>query len=213
VSAYVDMGLSGKQDPAEAVARIEDFFRARTETFLREKGIAQDAVAAVAAVSWAAPGLALGMARAVERLRGDRSFELLITGVKRVGNILPKEMKRYGVPWGVIEEMWLRNGTHGPVRFEARRFEDEAEHALHEAVRRALPTLEESETDADFGSVFAALAALGPVIDRYFDRVLVNSPDPALRANRQQFLAAVFALFSRYADFSRIVEESKTASG
>lgn len=211
VNAYVEAGLGGKQDPQEAVSRIEEFFRARTETFLRDQGIPQDVVAAVAAVSWGSPAVALGRARAVERLRGNASFELLITGVKRVGNILPKDLKMYGVGWDALEEAWLRGGALGRVRFEAARFEDEAEHALHDAVRRALPSLEASESGADFGAAYNALAALGPVIDRYFDRVLVNAPDPALRANRQQFLAAVFALFSKYADFSRIVEDSRSA--
>jgi glycyl-tRNA synthetase beta chain len=66
-----------------------------------------------------------------------------------------------------------------------------------------------AEARTDYAAVFASLAALGPAIDRYFDHVLVNSPDPLLRANRHRFLAAVFALFSKYADFSHIVEQGK----
>jgi glycyl-tRNA synthetase beta chain len=211
VDLYHRNGLGGKRDPAGVIPQIEDFFRARTETFLRDKGFAHDVVAAVGAVAWSTPGVALGRAKAIRHLRGNRAFELLITGVKRVGNILPKDMKVYGADWREVEAAWLGDGTlAGRVRFDAGRFEDEAEHGLCEEVRKAIPRLAQSESESDFASVFATLSALGPTIDRYFDRVLVNCPDPALRSNRHQFLAAVFALFSKYADFSHIVEEGKT---
>ena len=64
----------------------------------------------------------------------------------------------------------------------------------------------------DISSVLGVLSELGPTIDTYFDKVLVNCDDKKLRASRHEFLAAVFVLFSRYADFSFIVEETTTPS-
>jgi len=225
VDAYVRMGLGGKRDPAEAVSQIEDFFRGRTETFLRDKGIAHDVVSAVSAVSWSTPGLALRRARAIQHLRGNRAFELLITGVKRVGNILSRNMKTYGAGWDVLEEAWLgsealtpraadpgQRTARGHFHFDPSLFEDEAEKLLCEEIGKAIPRMIESDSEGDFGSILTILSGLGPAIDHYFERVLVNCPDPALKANRHQFLAAAFGLFSRYADFSRIVEEGKTAA-
>jgi glycyl-tRNA synthetase beta chain len=231
VDAYAGAGLGGKRGPSEVVPLIEDFFRARTETFLRDKGIAHDVVSAVGAVAWSRPGLAMATARAIAHLRGNRAFELLITGVKRVGNILAKDVKVYGADWSGIERIWAggaapsvqagaggqagRAGMAAPaglVHFDADRLEDEAERALYDEVRKLLPRLQQSEARSDLASVFARLSELGPAIDRYFDRVLVNCPDPALRANRHRFLAAVFALFSKSADFSLIVEEGKTSA-
>ena len=210
VDGYVSAGLGGKRDPAAVVSEVEDFIRTRTETFLKDQGIAPDAVAAVCAVSWQSPGIALGRARAMERLRGDRAFELLITGAKRVANILPREAKAYGTSWEAIEETWVRGGTaSGTAPFDPARFEDEDERGLFAAIREAVPRVRSAEARTDYAAVFASLAALGPAIDRYFDHVLVNSPDPLLRANRHRFLAAVFALFSKYADFSHIVEQGK----
>jgi glycyl-tRNA synthetase beta chain len=58
----------------------------------------------------------------------------------------------------------------------------------------------------DFASVLDILSGLADPIDDYFDDVLVNCEDQELRANRHEFLAAVFLVFSRYADFSCIVE-------
>ena len=212
VDGYTAMGLGGKRDPGEVVSQVEDFIRTRSETFLKDKGIAPDVVAAVGAVAWSTPGVAYTRSKAMERLRGDRAFELLVTGAKRVGNILSREMKVYGAPWDAIEEVWVRGGTlSGGAPFDAARFEDEEERALHGEIREAVPRMRTADASSDYGTVFSALSKLGPAIDRYFDHVLVNSPDPLLRANRHRFLAAVFALFSKYADFSHIVEQGKTA--
>jgi glycyl-tRNA synthetase beta chain len=211
VEGYVSAGLGGKRDSREVAAEVEDFIRIRTETFLKDKGIAPDAVAAVGAVVWQTPGVALRRAKAIERLRGDRAFELLITGAKRVGNILGRESKTFGSSWETIENTWLRGGAAGDAApFDPARFEDDEERALHAAIREALPRIRTAESESDYASVFAALAKLGPVIDRYFDHVLVNTPDPLVRTNRHRFLAAVFSLFSKYADFSLIVEQGKT---
>ncbi len=223
VGGYVRMGLGAKREPAEAISQIEEFFRGRTETFLRDKGIAHDVVGAICAVSWSTPGLALRQARAIQHLRGNRAFELLITGVKRVGNILSRDMKTYGAPWEVLGEAWLgsdapaggaagasqRKGP-GHFRFDSGRFEDEAEGLLCEEIKKAIPRMMDADRAGDFGAILKILSELGPAIDRYFERVLVNCPDAVLKANRHQFLAAAFALFARYADFSRIVEEGKT---
>jgi len=107
--------------------------------------------------------------------------------------------------------VWVRGGTlSGGAPFDAARFEDEEERTLHGEIREAVPRMRIADATSDYGTVFSALSKLGPAIDRYFDHVLVNSPDPLLRANRHRFLAAVFALFSKYADFSHIVEQGKT---
>ncbi|UCG52518.1 MAG: glycine--tRNA ligase subunit beta [Candidatus Latescibacterota bacterium] len=211
VAAYTESGLGQDARPAEVSRQLEEFFRLRTETFLKEKGIAYDVVAAVGAVAWSTPATALARARAMQNSRGDKAFELLITGAKRVGNILPPEAKVLGAEWGALEEAFLGSGQLSATgRFDPGRFEDDAEHNLHRAVQRVIPDMIRYEASSDVTAVFGILSGLGPRIDEYFDRVLVNCPDESLRANRQQFLASVFALFSRYADFSFIVEEEKT---
>ena len=48
------------------------------------------------------------------------------------------------------------------------------------------------------------LATLRPQIDAFFDQVLVNDPDQALRNNRVALLAEVHALFGHVADLSRL---------
>ena len=55
------------------------------------------------------------------------------------------------------------------------------------------------------GENLPEVASLRPVVDRYFDKVLVNAPDVRVRANRLAFLAQLLAKFSSVADFSEIV--------
>jgi glycyl-tRNA synthetase beta chain len=51
----------------------------------------------------------------------------------------------------------------------------------------------------------SSIAALRPVIDGFFDNVMVNHPDQDIRRNRLAFLRSILADFSRIADFTEIV--------
>ncbi len=213
LEAYEELGLGKDKARDEVLAQLIDFFRVRTETFLKDNGIAYDVVGAVGAVAWSTPGIALDRARAVQKLRGDKAFELLITGAKRVGNILGKDMKAYGVKWDALENAWVGGGSlPGGAVIDADRFEEDAETALFEEIRRVVPRMAKFDAADDISSVLAVLSELGPTIDAYFDKVLVNCDDKRLRESRHAFLAAVFILFSRYADFSFIVEEMTSPS-
>ena len=97
--------------------------------------------------------------------------------------------------------------------FATANFSDAAETALYDAVSAALPDLASANNNGDVEGALRRLSQLGPVIDAYFDAVLVNSDDEAVRDNRHAFLAAIFALFSQYADFSHIVESGRVAAG
>ena len=49
------------------------------------------------------------------------------------------------------------------------------------------------------------VAELRPLIDRFFDTVMVNAPDPKIRENRLSMLSDMLRKFSSIADFSEIV--------
>ena len=91
--------------------------------------------------------------------------------------------------------------------------EDDAEMELYDAIRDAVPRLKDSDSRSDVTAILHTLSDLGPTIDSYFDRVLVNCADARIRENRHHFLSAIFAMFSKYADFSHIVEEGKVSVG
>jgi glycyl-tRNA synthetase beta chain len=77
-----------------------------------------------------------------------------------------------------------------------------AEQALH----RALSAVHEPVTDAlsrgDYTGALTQLAKLRAEVDAFFDGVMVNDPDPRLRANRLALLADLRKLFSGVADLS-----------
>lgn len=186
-----------------------EFVEGRVGAFLKESGVAYDVADAVLAVAWPEPGVALARAHALARLRGDRAFERLITGVKRVANILPKERRRLASTWESVA------GSLGdpPSRpsFDPARFQDPAEHGLWDAVKGSVREIPKLEDKSSFGAVLGALSRLADPIDTYFDAVLVNAEDRAVRENRISFLAEIFALFGRYADFQAIVEQGRSA--
>ena len=76
------------------------------------------------------------------------------------------------------------------------------ERALHEGLLRVrTPVLDDLAARA-YQSAFERLAALRPVVDAFFDQVLVNDPDQALRDNRFALLQELAALFGGIADLS-----------
>ena len=136
---------------------------------------------------------------------GCRRFERLVTGVRRVGNILSKEARRLG---GSLEDVRTGlAGTGGPGSFSEGLFQDPVEADLLARTRATLDEVVQAEARADAAAVLRALSRLADPIDAYFERVLVNCDDPAVRANRHGLLAGVYALFGRYADFLAIVEQ------
>ena len=67
---------------------------------------------------------------------------------------------------------------------------------------------EACRTLPDYRSRIEQIASLRPKVDLFFDKILVNAPDPAVRQNRLTLLNAMLAEFSTIADFSEIVTNS-----
>ena len=79
-----------------------------------------------------------------------------------------------------------------------------AEVALHEGLEAAAARISAALAAERFGDAMRALAALRGPVDRFFDEVTVNAPDPRLRANRLRLLSRIRAALSDVADFSKI---------
>ena len=113
----------------------------------------------------------------------------LLRGVKRAANILR------------IEE--AKGEVFAPQSVAAL-FAEPAESVLVTALDDAIPAIAAAVATEDFTTAMTALASLRPAIDAFFDTVIVNAPDPLLRANRLGLLARVRAAANNVADFSRI---------
>ena len=55
-----------------------------------------------------------------------------------------------------------------------------------------------------YEAMLVSLAALREPVDRFFEDVMVNAEDPALRRNRQSLLKRLFILMNRVAEISRL---------
>jgi glycyl-tRNA synthetase beta chain len=90
-----------------------------------------------------------------------------------------------------------------PVAPQVDLLREPAEKALHEALAAALPDVERALGKArDYGAALTRLAQLRPAVDAFFDGVMVNAEDLALRNNRLALLAELRGLFARIADLS-----------
>ena len=80
-----------------------------------------------------------------------------------------------------------------------------AEQALLAALERSGAQVAQAfEETEDYAAAYAALAALRPDVDRFFDEVMVMDPDPAQRDNRLALLRALHEVFAPLADFSKL---------
>jgi len=105
---------------------------------------------------------------------------------KRVGNILRKSDE---VPPGAPD----------PALFA-----EAAELALATALQRAQAAANPAFERGDYTASLQALAVLKAPVDAFFDAVMVNVDDPALRRNRLALLQALHAAMNRVADLSRL---------
>lgn len=127
-----------------------------------------------------------------KRLIAVRAFaalpeaESLAATNKRVGNILRKA------------EVDV-NGKIDPGLLQA-----PAEQALHEALNRIMPEADAAFAAGDYTASLQALAALKAPVDQFFDTVMVNTEDAALRRNRLALLAQMQKTMNRIADISRL---------
>jgi glycyl-tRNA synthetase beta chain len=79
-----------------------------------------------------------------------------------------------------------------------------AEQALVEALGRVAPKSSAAFARGDYTASLQDLAALKTPVDAFFDHVMVNAEDPALRANRLSLLAQLHAAMNRVADLSKL---------
>jgi glycyl-tRNA synthetase beta chain len=113
----------------------------------------------------------------------------LLAGTKRAANILAAEEKK---------------GTAVAANVEPALFREDAERALFEAVNQAERDAGQAIAAEDFSGAMRALSALREPVDSFFERVLVNDEDAAVRANRLALLSRIRAATGAVADFSKI---------
>lgn len=185
----------GLRDRAQVLGETGEFVKSRLRALLAADA-PTDVVDSVAEVVLDDLPTAPARVAALASLRGHTDFEPLAVAFKRVVNIVRKaadEDSELGTA--------LLGGTAG---VDATLLVEPAEQRLLEAVDSASARVAASIAAGEFAAVAATLVALKPAIDAFFDDVLVNATDPALRRARLALLARTRSLFVCFADISRI---------
>jgi len=168
-------------------AELADFLLDRIRYYFREvRGFRYDEVNAALAAGWDnLPDLEARLA-ALQAVRPTENFEPLAASFKRIQNILKQAQFTEAAP---VDARRLEAGP------EAELFAD------YERVRAAARGL-------GYREALETIASLRPRVDVFFDKVLVNAPDPDVRRNRLILLRSILTEFSTIADFSEIVTHS-----
>ncbi len=153
---------------------------------LREQGSSPQEVDAVLSLN---PALLSDIPQRLAAVRAFSSLpeaDSLAAANKRVGNILKK--------------------ADGEVKAEvsAHLLLEASEVALHDALGKVKTTADSTFESGDYTASLKSLAALKAPVDAFFDNVMVNADDPALRANRLGLLATLHQAMNRVADLSKL---------
>jgi len=162
---------------------VIEFLRLRFLHILTSQGCPQDIVNAVLAASFDQPVDALGRVEALVEMKAARDFEPLAVAFKRVVNIIKKG---------------------GADSVDPSLLQSPAEKNLFQAVSDIHENTMELRRKGDYSAALGMIASLRPMVDSFFDEVLVMDPDERMRTNRLALLSSVARLFEEIADFSKI---------
>ncbi len=198
-----DFALLGRQDigveGAAAAGEIKalglqradllSFFHDRLKVYLRDMGARHDIIDAVLTSETDDLLLVARRAEALTSFISSDDGQNLLAGTKRATQLLAAEEKKGTVvAEGVAEEL----------------LKLDAEKALWTAIKAASSEAAEASKKEDFQSAMAALSKLRVPVDKFFEDVLVNDEDAAIRANRLALLKAIREATGTVADFSKI---------
>lgn len=185
--------LGTVQARPEVAAKLQAFFAERIEFYLREgRGQTYDVVKAVVAVGAEDLRDALARAEAVTAVRGGEDFIAVSAAFKRMKNILDQAQAK---------------GESIPTSVNVALLSDASEKALESTGGRVASDVEALRAKRQYGEALTQVASLRPVVNEFFERVMVMAPEADVRANRLALLARTVADFSRIADFSEIVAQ------
>ncbi|HSI45947.1 MAG TPA: glycine--tRNA ligase subunit beta [Methylophilus sp.] len=175
--------FNGNTEVAEA---IQTFCFDRLAVNLRDQGASAQEVDAVLSLS---PNHLSEVPRRLAAVQAFASLPeapALAAANKRVSNILKK--------------------VEGEVSAEVKAdlLQESAEQALHQALASIKPKADQLFEAGDYAASLQALAALKAPVDTFFDEVMVNAEDPALKANRLGLLATLHQAMNRVADLSKL---------
>jgi glycyl-tRNA synthetase beta chain len=189
LATLIDAAFAAFGDAA-AVTRVPDalaeFLYERLRTHLRDQGYTANQVEAVLAMRPQRVDLVPEQLAAVKAFEAMPEAAALAAANKRIVNILRK------------------SGREAANEVDASRLSPGAEQALAQTFDTLARDVDAHLVHVDYTAALKALASARPVVDRFFDDVMVMVDDEALRANRLALLARVARTMNRVADISKL---------
>ncbi len=179
--------FSAKSEPV--LLDLLSFFHERLKVYLKDEGARHDAIEAV--LTNDADDL-LQVARRVEALISfinTDDGENLLAGSKRAFNILEAEIKK---------STKIADNVDPELLIEAE------EKTLYEAIGKTEKATQSHIDAGDFSGALLSLANLRQPVDAFFEKVLVNDENHAIRANRLALLMRIRSVMCKVADFSKL---------
>jgi glycyl-tRNA synthetase beta chain len=167
-------------------SEVRSFVLERLSGAMREQGYSANEVDAVLSLNPMQIDLVPKQLEAVRAFAALPEAPALAAANKRVGNILKKSEAEVG---GAVDQG---------------RLVEAAETALFAALGEIAPRADAAFAAGDYTGSLQVLAALKTPVDAFFDHVMVNADDPALKANRLALLNQLHQTMNRVADISRL---------
>ncbi len=186
-------GFDSFSEKAEEIkTEVKIYFQGRMESELGRRGIKPDLIQALLGVWWDDITVLIQKAETLHALRSEPGFTEKIITFSRVVNILPKDMSR-NLPLEQEE-----------IEVDTRFFSHETENKLHAACQKAGKEIADLSRAGNFRACFECLAEMKPLIDSFFDDVLVMDKNEDIRRNRLNLLTNLARQIWTLADFSRL---------
>ena len=168
---------------ADTVDTVLNYLLERLPAHYEEVGVSVDMLRAVTAVGTQTIGDIDGRSQAIQGFAGSEAAMTLAAANKRVANILAKTGEAIG--------------NVDPALFEV-----SAETALYESLEKTRNELDQALSVSNYVESLNCLAALRDDVDAFFEQVLVNADNDAIRLNRLALLKALRNQFLRVADLA-----------
>ncbi|WP_347556049.1 glycine--tRNA ligase subunit beta [Robbsia sp. KACC 23696] len=177
-------------DPVDA---LYGFFLDRLRPLLRDRGYASNEIEAVLSDAPTRFDDVIARLDAVRAFAALPESDALAAANKRIGNILKKS-----------EDGALSNASADESGVQVALLQEAAEKSLYDDLQRVAPQARAHRAAGEYAQALTVLAGLRGSVDAFFNDVMVNAEDPALRANRLALLRDLHAAMNAVADISKL---------
>ena len=174
---------------SRADSDLLSFFHDRLKVYLRDKGIRHDLIDAVLSDDADDLLIVTRKAEALQALIDSEDGQNLLAGYKRAANILAAEEKKGDTIESIVKDDLLKH---------------ESELELSKALNQVESNVAQAIEKEEFSGAMSLMAKLRVPVDSFFEDVLVNDEDEAVRANRLALLSRIRRVTGSVADLSKI---------